>query len=650
MRKAFFILLAVLSVSTLFAASKPKLPARFNKWLTQDVVYIISDQERKAFVGLGTDEQRDQFIEDFWEARNPIPGSPVNTYKNQIYERIAYASAHFGRMTNTPGWMTDMGRTWILFGKPESAIPFTGYGQIYPLELWFYSNKDSGPSLPAFFYILFFQPEGIEEYRFYHPSLDGPMKLVRGSQFNSNQDVYKFLRPLGGDLARSAFTFIPGDPIDTNTWRPDMSSELLISKIQNYANDRFNLDKLKQQRAMRTLISSHLILSRRSLATSDVVFTDAMNQTWLDYAVTVDDEQMGTRTPDGKFLVDFRYRLLTDKGQLIAEDQEQSKYDAYEVGSGFHPFDLAGRLPLISGHYRLQVEVVSASSGKTFTAENTVETSSLTGTWLSRPLLSDTATQALRPDAITPFQYYGAQFRPLVRNQISNHQILRILYQVHVASPGDYQVSYVLANLQNREARKVIAEPIPASSFREQLLLKTKSIPLADFPPGEYMLAIQLKTPSGDVIASLNHPIHIQEGLSSGELHFLANSRSMSSVAVQDYFKGLEALAGQNDIAAETYLEKSSEENPANSFAKQFLVELYFHQRNYGAIAALYRKSVIADFKASPQILAQISFGLWRSGSKQEASSLLKQAELLFPNNQLLAATQKSLANDTLTK
>ena len=110
-----------------------------------------------------------------------------------------------------------MGRAWILFGKPVSQPRFIGLGQVYPCELWFYSNTTGDPSLPPFFYLLFYMPGDIGEYRFYRPYLDGPMELVRGSQFNSNKSVFDFLSNYGGDLARAAFTLIPNDPIDTQT-------------------------------------------------------------------------------------------------------------------------------------------------------------------------------------------------------------------------------------------------------------------------------------------------------------------------------------------------------------------------------------------------------------------------------------------------
>ncbi len=137
------------------------------------MVYIITDEERKAFLQLAGDADRDRFIDDFWEVRNPVRGSKQNLFKEEQYRRLQYANQTFGRHSNTPGWMTDMGRTYIEFGKPVSKVNFTGYGQIYPLELWFYENNTGETSLPPFFYVLFFIPEDIGEYVFIIPSSTG---------------------------------------------------------------------------------------------------------------------------------------------------------------------------------------------------------------------------------------------------------------------------------------------------------------------------------------------------------------------------------------------------------------------------------------------------------------------------------------------
>src|SRR5258708_2718318 len=204
-------ILAVLCAGRSFGADTkgPSLAQKYSKWLNEEVIYIITDEERKDFQKLAADSDRDKFIADFWDVRNPLRGAQTNPYKEEHYKRLEYANQNYGKRSNTPGWKTDMGRTYVLFGKPTSHFPLTGYGQIYPLDLWFYSNSTGNPSLPSFFYVLFFIPEDIGEYRYYRPIMDGPMKLVRGSQFKSNADVYKFLKPLGGDIARAPFSLNP---------------------------------------------------------------------------------------------------------------------------------------------------------------------------------------------------------------------------------------------------------------------------------------------------------------------------------------------------------------------------------------------------------------------------------------------------------
>src|SRR5579871_2378554 len=86
---------------------KQTLEKNYREWLERDVTYIITHDERNAFLKLTTDDARDQFIQTFWELRNPNPGSPENTYKDEIYRRIAYADANFGSGANEEGWRTD---------------------------------------------------------------------------------------------------------------------------------------------------------------------------------------------------------------------------------------------------------------------------------------------------------------------------------------------------------------------------------------------------------------------------------------------------------------------------------------------------------------------------------------------------------------
>lgn len=128
---------------------RQELKGPYKKWLNQTVRWIITDQERKAFLTLSNDEERDAFIEQFWRRRNPDPESPDNSYREEIYRRIAYANEHFA--AGKPGWMTDRGHIYIAWGPPTSIDAHPAGGeyqrpmdegggqtQTFPFEIWHY--------------------------------------------------------------------------------------------------------------------------------------------------------------------------------------------------------------------------------------------------------------------------------------------------------------------------------------------------------------------------------------------------------------------------------------------------------------------------------------------------------------------------------
>ena len=126
-----------------------ELSTAYKTWLNQDVAWIISDEEARAFKNLSNDEERDNFIEAFWQRRNPNPDSPDNEYKEEHYRRIAYANEHFA--AGKPGWKTDRGHIYISFGKPDSIDQHPSGGsynrpmeegggetETFPFETWHY--------------------------------------------------------------------------------------------------------------------------------------------------------------------------------------------------------------------------------------------------------------------------------------------------------------------------------------------------------------------------------------------------------------------------------------------------------------------------------------------------------------------------------
>jgi GWxTD domain-containing protein len=106
----------------------------YEQWRSE-VAYIINKEELAAFQKLTTNEERDKFIEQFWERRNPNPGSPHNEFKEEFYRRIAYANAHYA--STLPGWKTDRGRIYIMYGPPDQ-IESRRAQTPHPTEEWLY--------------------------------------------------------------------------------------------------------------------------------------------------------------------------------------------------------------------------------------------------------------------------------------------------------------------------------------------------------------------------------------------------------------------------------------------------------------------------------------------------------------------------------
>ncbi len=152
---------------------KPELKKAYKDWLDKDVAYIITDEERKAFKKLETDDERERFIEEFWRRRDPDPDTDENEFREEYYERIAYANEHYA--SGIPGWKTDRGRIYITWGKPDeieshpsggsyNRESYEGGGSTstYPFERWSYrylAGVCSGIEIE------FVDPTGSGEYR-----------------------------------------------------------------------------------------------------------------------------------------------------------------------------------------------------------------------------------------------------------------------------------------------------------------------------------------------------------------------------------------------------------------------------------------------------------------------------------------------------
>jgi GWxTD domain-containing protein len=126
-----------------------ELESGYTKWFKEDVAYIISDDERQAWMRLATDDEREQFIEQFWLRRDPTPETVENEFKEEHYRRIAYANQRYA--SGIPGWKTDRGRIYITYGPPDEIEDHSSGGtyqrppeqgggttSVFPFQQWRY--------------------------------------------------------------------------------------------------------------------------------------------------------------------------------------------------------------------------------------------------------------------------------------------------------------------------------------------------------------------------------------------------------------------------------------------------------------------------------------------------------------------------------
>src|SRR5262245_39218199 len=239
--------------------SLKELDAQYKQWLNEDVVYIISPEERTAFLQLNTSEEREQFIEQFWLRRSSNPDLPENDFKEEHYRRIAYANEHFA--SGIPGWKTDRGRIYIIWGPADEVDSHPtggtydrpmeeggGSTTTYPWEKWRYRFLEGlGNNVE----LEFVDPSGSGEYRLtMDPSEKDALLHVPGAGLSLMESMGlaskadRFTRADGTNLPKT----LGGEPASMN----EFTRLELYAKVQQAPPVKFkDLESLVTSRVVR---------------------------------------------------------------------------------------------------------------------------------------------------------------------------------------------------------------------------------------------------------------------------------------------------------------------------------------------------------------------------------------------------------------
>jgi len=344
-----------------------ELDSPYKTWLNEDVLYIITPEERSTFLRLSTNEEREQFIEQFWLRRSSNPDLPDNDFKEEHYRRIAYANEHFA--SGFPGWKTDRGRIYIIWGKPDEIEshptggtydrpPEEGGGSTttYPWETWRYRYLEG---IQENVILEFVDPSGTGEYHLtMDPSEKDALLHVPGAGLTQMESMGmaskadRFTNSDGTNLARSMI----GQPASLN----EFNRLELNAKVQAPPPVKFkDLEALVTTRMVRDQI--HF--------TYRTDFLKVTNETVLvPISVQIPNRQLQFKNKDGVHTAEInifgRVSTLTGRRVQTFEDSVTRDFpdslfqQAVKMSSIYQK-----ALPLRPGLYRLDLVIKDVDSG-----------------------------------------------------------------------------------------------------------------------------------------------------------------------------------------------------------------------------------------------------------------------------------------------
>ena len=650
--RVFFRRTIVLFAAMLFAFSgigfgqkKQKLEKSFRDWLERDVAYIITKDERDAFLKLTHDEDREKFIETFWEIRNPSPGSLTNTYKDELYQRIAFADARFGIGSGVDGWRTDRGRTYITLGPPQQKQVYRNSANLYPMEIWFYSGAN--PALPPFFYVMFYQREGSGDYRFYSPYTDGPDKLATGVEaINSRSAALRMIRDSAGpEVARISLSLLPDEPVDETTGIVSLESDILLNSIRNLANLPVNRDDILRRRANREAVTSRLVLEGRNLDIVTFPARDSRGLTRLDYALRLHSPSDLTMAEekDGRFSysVEVRVRVLSAENKLIFAQQKtladsitKKRLDSIKD----RVFGYEGTLPLPPGKYHIEFQFTDWSKKAAFHTVREISIPVPSKDSLVVPavmpfLSAENADPGLAD--LMPFTIGGVQFTPMPSSTptLALGTNLQVVYQIWSA-PSDprenlgkkIDVEYAFGRPAAPGSATKIKDEINREQFDAAGSLATgKKLSLDQQSSGNYILNVSVNNPetkhSG--FGTMNFKV-LDAPLQPEPWDVLEPGIAQDAEkGILDQQRGLCYWAlGQYD-EARVWFRRALQLDHSNDVARARLVDAYFSKKDYAAVVSLFSDAGVTETTDSETLL-RITTSLEKLGDTSKAISVLE--------------------------
>jgi GWxTD domain-containing protein len=488
-------------------ALRNEMETPYKKWLSEEVPYIITDQERAAFKKLSTDDERESFIENFWERRNPNPGSPENEFKEEYYRRIAYANERFA--SGIPGWKTDRGRIYIMYGpadevdshpsggsyeRPESEGG--GETSTFPFEQWRYRYIDGigtniilefvDPTMTGEFHLT--MDPGEKDALLHVPGAGLTMAEQMG-QGKSSSKMDRFNRtdgmtsgmPMGGALPESMNEFTRLD---------------LFAKIFTPPEVKF-----KDLKAVVTsrLSSSLLPFEAR---TDFIRVTDETVLTPITVQVNNSDLQFQNKDGVMHGLLDIYIEITSLGGKIVYTkenglvlDVPEHEFEQYQTHKSLYQEPV----PLRPGRYKLSLVLKDDLNGHMGSEELGIVVPNFGADKLTNsPIIL--ADQILPiPTAQVgsgPFVIGGTRVRPSVNNTFTRDQRLGIYMQVYNLGIDDktHKPSLDVRYEIEKDGKSLLDQAEDAANLKKasQQFTVIKTMGLQGLAPGKYSVQIKV--------------------------------------------------------------------------------------------------------------------------------------------------------------
>jgi GWxTD domain-containing protein len=344
-----------------------ELDTPYKTWLNEDVVYIIAPEERAAFLQLETNEEREQFIEAFWQRRSSNPDLPDNDFKEEHYRRIAYANEHFA--SGIPGWRTDRGRIYIIWGKPDEIDSHPtggtydrpmdeggGTTTTYPWETWRYRYLEGiGENIE----LEFVDPSSTGEYHLtMDPSEKDALTNVPGAGLSLMESMG--MASKADRFTRSDGTHLPtamgGTPASLN----EFNRLELYAKVQRPPDVKYkDLEAIVTSRMVRDQLRFHYRTDFLKVTSETVL---------VPITVQIPNNQLSFKAKGGVHSAELNIfgRVSTLTGRVVQtfEDSVLRDYPDSLFAMSVKQLSIYQKaLPLRPGLYRLDLVIKDVNSG-----------------------------------------------------------------------------------------------------------------------------------------------------------------------------------------------------------------------------------------------------------------------------------------------